>query len=161
MGSINIVVNNLNPTDLEQLCGLIQNNMKVDIILEKHQDRDISRQLYLVDTLIKVGMSSKLKGYQYLKVAIKRCVSNDGILDSVTKEVYPEIALLYNTSSSKVEHAIRHAIKKAWENGNPEIQQEVFRTSVLENPCNPSNSEFIARIADYILLNQISVGITS
>ena len=104
--------------------------------------KDMERMLSLL------GVPSHLKGYQYLKTAIDLCVQSTEELDGVTKRLYPDIARVYRSSAQTVEHAIRHAIKTAWERGDEKAQKMLFGCSRTESR-RPTNSEFIARLTAY------------
>ncbi len=100
-----------------------------------------------------VGVPAHIKGYQYLRDAIQMCVNDMDMLNSITKILYPEIAKKYGTTASRVERAIRHAIEVAWERCNPESVEELFGYTINSCKGKPTNSEFIAIIADRIRLD--------
>jgi len=95
-----------------------------------------------------IGVPAHIKGYQYLREAILMVYGDIEILGSVTKVLYPEIAKKYATTASRVERAIRHAIEVAWSRGNSEAITQVFGYTVSMSKAKPTNSEFIAMIAD-------------
>lgn len=95
-----------------------------------------------------MGVPAHIKGYQYLRDAIMMVVEEVNLLGAVTKELYPMIATKYNTTPSRVERAIRHAIELAWERGNPEMINRFFGYTINVERGKPTNSEFIAMIAD-------------
>ncbi|MCY0875270.1 MAG: sporulation transcription factor Spo0A [Firmicutes bacterium] len=95
-----------------------------------------------------IGVPAHIKGYQYLREAIMMVYNDIEILGSVTKVLYPEIAKKFTTTSSRVERAIRHAIEVAWSRGNSEAITQVFGYTVSMSKAKPTNSEFIAMIAD-------------
>lgn len=99
-----------------------------------------------------VGVPAHIKGYQYLREAIQMCVDDMDMLNSITKILYPEIAKKYGTTASRVERAIRHAIEVAWERCNPDSVEELFGYTINSCKGKPTNSEFIAIIADRIRL---------
>lgn len=99
-----------------------------------------------------VGVPAHIKGYQYLRDAIQMCVKDMDMLNSITKILYPEIAKKYNTTASRVERAIRHAIEVAWNRCNPESVEELFGYTINSCKGKPTNSEFIAMISDRIRL---------
>jgi two-component system response regulator (stage 0 sporulation protein A) len=104
-----------------------------------------------------VGVPAHIKGYQYLRDAIQMCVRDMDMLNSITKILYPEIAKKYNTTASRVERAIRHAIEVAWNRCNPESVEELFGYTINSCKGKPTNSEFIAMISDRIRLESKTV----
>ena len=101
---------------------------------------------------ITVGIPAHIKGYQFLREAIKMAIQTPEIINSITKELYPSIAHKFDTSASKVERAIRHAIEVAWNRGKIENINSVFGIKVYTNNEKPTNGEFIALVADKMLL---------
>ncbi len=101
---------------------------------------------------ISVGIPAHIKGYQFLREAIKMTIETPDIINSITKRLYPSIADLYQTSPSKVERAIRHAIEVAWNRGKIENINNVFGIKIYSPNEKPTNGEFIALIADKLLL---------
>lgn len=99
-----------------------------------------------------VGLPAHIKGYQYVRTAIMMVVENMDLLNYITKQLYPDIAKKYGSTSSRVERAIRHAIEVAWTRGKPEIMNELFGYTIDMEKGKPTNSEFIAMIADRIRL---------
>lgn len=99
-----------------------------------------------------LGVPAHIKGYQYIRDAIMMVIEDMEAINSITKFLYPTVAKHYNTTSSRVERAIRHAIEVAWDRGNPEILNELFGYTILSSKGKPTNSEFIAMIADKIRL---------
>lgn len=103
-----------------------------------------------------VGVPAHIKGYHYLRDAIMMSVKDMEMLGAVTKILYPAIAKKHNTTSSRVERAIRHAIEVAWSRGKIETIEELFGYTINEGKGKPTNSEFIALIADKIRLGKIN-----
>lgn len=103
---------------------------------------------------ITVGIPAHIKGYQYLRDGIKLVVENWQKINSITKCLYPEIAKRFGTTSSKVERAIRHAIEVAWNRGKIENINNLFGTKIYTANEKPTNGEFIALIADKMLLDE-------
>ena len=101
---------------------------------------------------ISVGIPAHIKGYQFLREAIKMTIEQPDIINSITKRLYPGIAEIYQTSPSKVERAIRHAIEVAWNRGKIENINNVFGIKIYSPNEKPTNGEFIALIADKLLL---------
>ena len=100
-----------------------------------------------------IGVPAHIKGYQYLREAIILTVENMDVINAVTKVLYPEVAKRFNTTPSRVERAIRHAIEVAWDRGDLETLQSYFGYTVNSAKGKPTNSEFIAMIADRIRLH--------
>ena len=101
---------------------------------------------------ITVGIPAHIKGYQFLREAIKLAIANPEIINSITKKLYPTIAEKYDTSASKVERAIRHAIEVAWNRGKIENINNLFGIKVYSSNEKPTNGEFIALVADKMLI---------
>ena len=99
-----------------------------------------------------IGVPAHIKGYQYLREAILIAVEDMDVINAVTKVLYPEVARRYNTTPSRVERAIRHAIEVAWDRGDLETLQKFFGYTVSNTKGKPTNSEFIAMIADRLVL---------
>ena len=113
----------------------------------------------LVTSIIhEVGVPAHIKGYQYVREAIMITVENMDVINSVTKVLYPEVAKRYNTTASRVERAIRHAIEVAWDRGDLETLQRFFGYTVSNAKGKPTNSEFIAMISDRIRLQMKTIG---
>ena len=106
----------------------------------------------VTDMIHEVGVPAHIKGYQYLRDAIMMVVEEPDMLNSITKILYPTIAKRNHTTPSRVERAIRHAIEVAWSRGNMEIINSLFSYTVSTGKGKPTNSEFIALIADKIRL---------
>ena len=101
-----------------------------------------------------IGVPAHIKGYQYLRTSILLTVERPELMHSVTKELYPTVAKMYKTTSSRVERAIRHAIEVAWDRGDTEVLNSIFGYTVANTKGKPTNSEFIAMIADKMRLNK-------
>jgi two-component system response regulator (stage 0 sporulation protein A) len=106
----------------------------------------------VTDIIHEVGVPAHIKGYQYLRDAIIRVINDPDIINSVTKVLYPQVAKRFNTTSSRVERAIRHAIEVAWDRGDIDILQKYFGYTVSNIKGKPTNSEFIALISDKLQL---------
>ena len=107
----------------------------------------------ITDIFITVGIPAHIKGYQFLREAIKLAMENPDIINSITKKLYPSIAERFDTSASKVERAIRHAIEVAWNRGKIENINSIFGLTIYTSNEKPTNGEFIALVADKILLD--------
>jgi len=99
-----------------------------------------------------IGVPAHIKGYQYLRTAILMTISDSDIINSVTKVLYPSVAKKYATTTSRVERAIRHAIEVAWDRGDIDTLNSYFGYTIQNNRGKPTNSEFIAMIADNLRL---------
>lgn len=99
-----------------------------------------------------IGVPAHIKGYQYLRRAIEMAVKDAGVINAVTRVLYPMVAEEFHTTASRVERAIRHAIEVAWERGDLDTLQKYFGYTVSETRGKPTNSEFIAMIADKLRL---------
>ncbi len=113
---------------------------------------DAKLALDVTDVIHEIGVPAHLKGYQYIRDAIIMAVEDTEILHSMTKELYPAVASMHQTTPSRVERAIRHAIEVAWSRGKVETIDALFGYTVNTGKGKPTNSEFIALIADRILL---------
>lgn len=120
---------------------------------EKYQEsveRDLEADV--TNIIHEIGVPAHIKGYQYLREAIMMSVNDIEMLNSITKILYPTIAKQYQTTSSRVERAIRHAIEVAWSRGKMDTIDELFGYTINNGKGKPTNSEFIALIADKIRL---------
>lgn len=104
---------------------------------------------------ISIGIPPHIKGYQYLREGIKMAIENPSIINNVTKELYPSIGEKFETSASKVERAIRHAIEVAWNRGRVDAINAIFGVRVYIGSERPTNSEFIALVADKLILEEL------
>ena len=114
-------------------------------------------QMTRSDFVKNVGVPAHIKGYLYLREAIKMVIDNVELLGAVTKELYPSIAKKFNTTPSRVERAIRHAIEVAWSRGKVDTINQLFGYTVHNTKGKPTNSEFIAMIADKLRLEHSMV----
>lgn len=118
--------------------------------LERYQKVKLENEI--TEILHEVGIPAHIKGYTYLRSSIIEAYYNHELLGQVTKVLYPDIARMYNTTSSRVERAIRHAIEVAWNRGNTEAIDSIFGYTVSAVKSKPTNSEFIAMISDKLRL---------
>lgn len=109
-------------------------------------EKDVTEMIH------EIGVPAHIKGYQYLREAIQMSVNDMDMLGSITKTLYPTIAKKYQTTSSRVERAIRHAIEVAWNRGRMETLNSLFGYTINTGKGKPTNSEFIALIADKLRL---------
>lgn len=115
--------------------------------------RDGDIEVTISDIMRQIGVPAHIKGYQYLRTAIKLSVNDSEMLASVTKLLYPTVAKMYNTTASRVERAIRHAIEVAWDRGDVDVLSSYFGYTIQSQRGKPTNSEFIAMIADKLKLS--------
>ena len=101
-----------------------------------------------------IGVPAHIKGYQYLRTAILMTIADNDMINSVTKSLYPSVAKQYATTTSRVERAIRHAIEVAWDRGDVDVLNSYFGYTIQNNRGKPTNSEFIAMIADSMRLKR-------
>lgn len=111
-------------------------------------------EITVTDVIHQLGVPAHIKGYHYLRAAILASIDNPELLDSITKMLYPTVAQIFNTTSSRVERAIRHAIEIAWDRGDLDILNSFFGYTVNTYKGKPTNSEFIALITDKLRLQQ-------
>lgn len=112
----------------------------------------------VTEIIHEIGIPAHIKGYQYLREAIILTINDMDIINAVTKVLYPTVAKKFNTTPSRVERAIRHAIEVAWDRGDLETLQKFFGYTVSNIKGKPTNSEFIAMIADRIFLQRKEAG---
>ena len=115
--------------------------------------KDCELEKYITEIMLDVGVPAHLKGYHYLRDAILLSGRDMEVVTSVTKLLYPTIARRFRTTDQKVERAIRNAIEVSWSRGNVDTFEEMFGYSALSGRTRPTNSEYIARIADKVRLD--------
>ena len=115
--------------------------------------KDCELERYITDIMLDIGVPAHLKGYHYLRDALLLSGRDVEGVSSVTKLLYPTVAKRFKTTNQKVERAIRNAIEVSWERGNTETFERMFGYSAQEGRTRPTNSEYIARIADMIRLD--------
>ena len=115
-------------------------------------------QVSITKMLHELGIPSHIKGYQYLREAITVIFERPETIGGITKELYPELANKFDTTVSRVERAIRHAIEVSWNRGNIDLMEEIFGHSVDIDKAKPTNSEFVVTLADKLRLDFHRVG---
>lgn len=115
--------------------------------------KDYELERYVTNIMLDIGVPAHLKGYHYLREAIMLSGKDMEVVSSVTKLLYPTIAKRFKTTDQKVERAIRNAIEVSWTRGNVETFEKLFGYSMLSGRNRPTNSEYIARIADNVRLD--------
>lgn len=111
-------------------------------------------EIDITNLIHEIGVPAHIKGYQYLRDAITLVVGNMDLISAVTKELYPTVASMNNTTPSRVERAIRHAIELAWNRGKLETLNNLFGYTIQNDKGKPTNSEFIAIISDKLRLER-------
>ena len=124
--------------------------------MENEKNEAIRLECYVTKIMLDMGVPAHLKGYHYLRAAILLSEKDMETVSSVTKLLSPEIARKFRTTDQKVERAIRNAIEVSWERGNPDTFMELFGYSAKAGKTRPTNSEYIARVADKIRLDERS-----
>lgn len=124
---------------------------KAELSPEERESIELENQVTKV--IHQIGVPAHIKGYQYLRTAIMMTINNNDVINSVTKILYPTVAKRYSTTSSRVERAIRHAIEVAWDRGDVDVLNSYFGYTIQTNRGKPTNSEFIAMIADNLRLS--------
>ncbi len=145
----------LKPIDMNMLVErIIQFTGKMNrtgvIPVKQNDEHDL--ELIVSDIMHQIGVPAHIKGYQYLRTAIIMSVNTPDMMNSVTKVLYPTVAKIYKTTSSRVERAIRHAIEVAWDRGDVDVLSSYFGYTIQNSRGKPTNSEFIAMISDKLRL---------
>jgi len=152
----------LKPLDYNGLCDriarLCEKGRKAGSASVPMRD-DYDMEAQVTKIIHQIGVPAHIKGYQYLRTAIIMTVNDSDIINAVTKVLYPEVAKQYATTSSRVERAIRHAIEVAWDRGDVDTLNSYFGYTIQNNRGKPTNSEFIAMIADNLRLKNRAVGV--
>lgn len=137
----------LKPCDADDLCAAINSALG-----DKANSLSDDMEIVVTDIIHQLGVPAHIKGYHYLRTAILYSINDKTLLDSVTKQLYPTVADIYDTTSSRVERAIRHAIEIAWDRGDVDTLNSFFGYTVDTGKGKPTNSEFIALITDKLRL---------
>ncbi|MCM1525500.1 MAG: sporulation transcription factor Spo0A [Ruminococcus sp.] len=140
----------LKPFDCDMLVNVINNAARAEIQSDPRLAEDM--RVIVTDIIHQIGIPAHIKGYHYLREAILLCLDDEDMLESVTKLLYPTVAKRFNTTASRVERAIRHAIETAWDRGDLDTIQNLFGYTVNVYKGKPTNSEFIALITDNLRL---------
>lgn len=152
IGSAGVAYFALSPYDKNEMADRVLTLLSMK---GKHFDSEPisnSLRMQVTDILHQIGVPAHIKGYHYLRDSILMAVEDPEIINAVTKQLYPSVAKRYNTTSSRVERAIRHAIEVAWDRGDIEVLQSYFGYTVSQIKGKPTNSEFISMIADKLRL---------
>lgn len=137
----------MKPYTVQELCRALNEAMG-----SKADSFSDDMEIVVTDIIHQLGVPAHIKGYHYIRTAILRSVEDKSMLESITKVLYPTVAGLYDTTSSRVERAIRHAIEIAWDRGNVDTLNSFFGYTVDTGKGKPTNSEFIALITDKLRL---------
>ena len=141
----------LKPYNIEALEGHIISIMNSKETKLTIGDKEIKQAI--TSLLHSLGIPSHIKGYNYIRDSIDLMYNNPELIGAITKELYPEIANKYETTASRVERAIRHAIEVSWNRGDYEVMESLFGNSVDYDRAKPTNSEFIATLADKLRID--------
>ena len=138
---------------VNHVATLAQNRKKGTLTVPPtEEDRTPDIETQVTKIIHQIGVPAHIKGYQYLRTAILLTVKDSDVINSVTKVLYPSVAKKYQTTTSRVERAIRHAIEVAWDRGDVDTLNSYFGYTIQNNRGKPTNSEFIAMIADNLRL---------
>ena len=141
----------LKPYNLENLENHINSIVKSKSNKLTVSDKDLKQAI--TSLLHSLGIPSHIKGYLYIRDSIDLMYNNPSMIGAITKELYPEIAEKYDTTSSRVERAIRHAIEVSWNRGDYDVMEDLFGNSVDYDRAKPTNSEFIVTLADKLRID--------
>ena len=151
-----IIEENVQDYDIVKEIGKVAGSKSKGIVVisdEENKEEALNKlELTVTETIHEIGVPAHIKGYQYLRTSIVMAVNDMDVLNSITKQLYPSVAKLYDTTPSRVERAIRHAIEVAWSRGKMDTINELFSYTMNSGRSKPTNSEFIALIADKIRL---------
>jgi len=136
----------------ERIRRIVRKERTVKVIERKRPISDENLEKEITNIMHDIGVPAHIRGHQYLREAIMLSIHNQELLGAVTKTLYPSVATTYNTTPSRVERAIRHAIEVAWSRGRLDTLQNVFGYTINVTKGKPTNSEFIAMIADKMKL---------
>ena len=135
---------------LSHIESLVKRSARVSTTANLTDHPDMEAQVTKI--IHQIGVPAHIKGYQYLRCAILMTIDDDDIINSVTKVLYPSVAKKFGTTTSRVERAIRHAIEVAWDRGDVDVLNSYFGYTIQNSRGKPTNSEFIAMIADNLRL---------
>lgn len=150
LGASYYMIKPINKEVLNERINEIFVKPQVSSITNKIKNKTLEEKISNI--FITVGIPAHIKGYQFLREAIKMAIDTPEIINSITKKLYPSIAERFDTSASKVERAIRHAIEVAWNRGKIENINSLFGLKVYSSNEKPTNGEFIALVADKMII---------
>jgi two-component system, response regulator, stage 0 sporulation protein A len=156
-GASYFAISPFNATDLSdrilQLCSLSGLTPKSSVKPQNSSAAEPSLEIQVTEILHQIGVPAHIKGYHYLRDSIIMAIETPDIINAVTKRLYPSVAKRYETTASRVERAIRHAIEVAWDRGDVDILNSYFGYTIHNTRGKPTNSEFIAMISDRLRLH--------
>ncbi len=141
----------LKPFDTDMLVNVIRSAVEMELPPDDPRLKE-DMKVVVTEIIHQIGIPAHIKGYHYLREAILLSLDDEEMLESVTKLLYPTVAKNFNTTASRVERAIRHAIETAWDRGDLDTIQNLFGYTVSVGKGKPTNSEFIALITDNLRL---------
>ena len=154
----------LKPFDLDKLSSRIKqvmepatNNNNRSYVIQKDNQQEVNIEERVTEIMHNIGVPAHIKGYLYLRQAITMVIKDIELLGAVTKKLYPKVAQKFDTTASRVERAIRHAIEVSWKNGNTKVINEIFGHSITSSTGKPTNSQFIAKIADKLRIEMKAI----
>ena len=142
----------LKPYDMASMISHVGTLLKVRSGKNIVNDPTTDMEAQVTKIIHQIGVPAHIKGYQYLRTAILMTIEDNDIINAVTKILYPTVAKKYQTTTSRVERAIRHAIEVAWDRGDVDTLNSYFGYTIQNSRGKPTNSEFIAMIADNLRL---------
>lgn len=143
------------PELAENVLSLLQSNKEINVSklnAAPQTTLNSNIEMNVTEILHQIGVPAHIKGYHYLRNSIIMSIEKPEIINAVTKQLYPSVAKIYDTTSSRVERAIRHAIEVAWDRGDVDILNSYFGYTIHNGRGKPTNSEFIAMISDKLRL---------
>ena len=149
-GASYFVLKPYNINDLTENITMLMNTK--NIMSNQGYQSNLNIEVKVTEILHQIGVPAHIKGYHYLRDSILMSIEKPEIINAVTKELYPSVALKYETTSSRVERAIRHAIEVAWDRGDVDVLNSYFGYTIHNSRGKPTNSEFIAMISDKLRL---------
>ncbi len=146
----------IKPFDYDMLAERIVRLANKNLAPIKRSERatleEIDLEVMVTEILHQIGVPAHIKGYHYLRTSIMLSIEDKEMINHITKELYPTVAKIYKTTSTRVERAIRHAIEVAWDRGDVDVLSSYFGYTIHNQKGKPTNSEFVAMIADKICL---------
>ena len=136
----------------ERIVEIARNDVPAVASAPAGQEETLDEQI--TNLFLTLGIPAHIKGYQYLREAVRMVLENHDVINRITKELYPGIARRFDTSASKVERAMRHAIEVAWTRGRLEAVNQMYGYRVFAREDKPTNGEFIAMVSDKLSVKQ-------
>lgn len=138
---------------LRKECGHLLAELEKDEDLLVTPNQPTNLMQIVTNTIHEIGIPAHIKGYRYVREAIMMVINNVDVLSAITYELYPAIAMKFDTTSSRVERAIRHAVEVAWGRGDMDVLYKYFGNTIDPQKGKPTNSEFVSCIAEHITIN--------